>query len=61
LYLAENDITFPDQLIFSSKLNIEKIDNQIHIGKEMPHIWPLLPVMKEAKVALNQIIKNIKE
>jgi hypothetical protein len=27
----------------------------------MPHIWPLLPVMKEAKVALNQIIKNIKE
>jgi hypothetical protein len=61
LYLAENDITFPDQLIFSSKLNIEKIDNQINIGKEMPHIWPLLPVMKEAKVALNQIIKNIKE
>jgi acetyl esterase/lipase len=59
LYLAEHDITFPDQLIFSSKLNLENIDNEIYIGKEMPHIWPLLPVMKEAKTALHQIIANI--
>jgi acetyl esterase/lipase len=59
LYIAEHDITFPDQLIFSSKLNIENIDNEIYIGKEMPHIWPLLPVMKEAKTALHQIINNI--
>ncbi|QQS30393.1 MAG: alpha/beta hydrolase fold domain-containing protein [Sphingobacteriales bacterium] len=61
LYIAENDITFPDQLIFSSKLNIEKVDSLIKIGKEMPHIWPLLPVMKEANIALNQIIDNINE
>lgn len=61
LYIAENDITFPDQLIFSSKLNIEKVDSLIKIGKEMPHIWPLLPVMKEANIALNQIISNINE
>ena len=59
LYIAEHDITFPDQLIFSSKLNLENIDNEIYIGKEMPHIWPLLPVMKEAKTALHQIINNI--
>jgi acetyl esterase/lipase len=61
LYIAENDITFPDQIIFASKLNEEKIDNVIQIGKEMPHIWPLLPVMKESKKALNQIINNINE
>ena len=61
LYIAENDITFPDQIIFASKLNEEKIDNVIQIGKEMPHIWPLLPVMKESKIALNQIISNINE
>jgi hypothetical protein len=57
--MAEHDITFPDQLLFSKELNREKIDTQINIGKEMPHIWPLLPVMKEAKIALNQIIANI--
>ena len=61
LYIAENDITFPDQIIFASKLNEEKIDNVIQIGKEMPHIWPLLPVMKQSKIALNQIISNINE
>lgn len=61
VYLAENDISFPDQLLFASKLNEEKIDYSIQIGKEMPHIWPLLPVMKESKDALNQIIKNINE
>lgn len=61
LYIAEKDITFPDQLIFLSKLSIEKIDSRIRIGKEMPHIWPLLPIMRESKIALNQIIDNINE
>ena len=31
--------------------NIEVIE-----GKNMPHIWPFIPVMKEAKTALNRII-----
>lgn len=61
LYIAENDITYPDQLIFSSKLMIEKVEHQITIGENMPHIWPLLPVMKEAKNALTEIINNINE
>lgn len=61
LYIAENDITYPDQLIFLSELNKEKVAHEIIIGKEMPHIWPLLPVMKEAKVALNQLICHINE
>jgi len=26
----------------------------------MPHIWPLLPVMKEAGVALDKMIKLLK-
>lgn len=59
LYIAENDITFPDQLLFMNKLSAEKIDNIVYIGKGMPHIWPLLPVMKEAKQTLLQIIDEI--
>jgi acetyl esterase/lipase len=61
LYLAENDITYPDQLVFVSKLNQEKIDNITNIGKEMPHVWPLLPFMTESKAALYQIINDINE
>lgn len=61
LYIAENDITYPDQLIFLSELNKEKVAHEIVIGEEMPHIWPLLLVMKEAKTAINQIIDNIND
>jgi len=61
LFLAENDITFPDQLEFVSKLEHEKIDFMLNIGQGMPHIWPLIPVMKASKVALNQLITIINE
>jgi acetyl esterase/lipase len=56
LFLAENDITYPDQQLALKKLNKENVIHEIIIGEKMPHIWPLLPVMKEAKKALNKII-----
>jgi len=59
LFLAENDIFYPDQKILVKKLINAKINFELIEGKNMPHIWPFLPVMKEAKIALNQIIKNI--
>ena len=54
LFLAENDITYPDQ-----KLLVRRLINtnpKVIIGKNMPHIWPFLPVMKESKTALKEII-----
>ncbi|WBX71083.1 alpha/beta hydrolase fold domain-containing protein [Tenacibaculum retecalamus] len=59
LFLAENDITYPDQLLAVKKIKKSKIAVDIIIGKKMPHIWPLLPVMKEAKEALKLIIDTI--
>lgn len=59
LYLAEYDISYPDQLLLAAKLKDEGIATEINIGNEMPHIWPLLPVMKEARSALKQIINDI--
>lgn len=56
LFLAENDITYPDQQLLVQKLAEAKINFEMIIGKEMPHIWPFLPVMKEAKEALRKII-----
>jgi acetyl esterase/lipase len=60
LFIAENDITYPDQLLFIQKLKEAKVDVQTFIGSNMPHIWPFLPVMKEAKAALREIINQLK-
>jgi len=57
LFLAENDITYPDQKLAVQKLIKAKVNLEIIEGKNMPHIWPLLPVMKEAKTSLNKIIR----
>lgn len=57
LFIGENDITFPDQKLLVQKLNDKNINSKVLVGKEMPHIWPLLPMMKESKMALNQIIE----
>lgn len=59
MFLAENDITYPDQLVAARKLNQANGEFDQIIGKEMPHIWPLLPVLKEGKMAMSQIISII--
>lgn len=61
LYISENDITNPDQLELLNKLKEENVPTCIVYGKEMPHIWPLLPFMKESKISLNEIINQINE
>ena len=57
LFLAENDITYPDQKLAVEKLIEAGVNLEIIEGKNMPHIWPFLPVMKEAKTALKEIIR----
>ncbi|CAM1349738.1 alpha/beta hydrolase fold domain-containing protein [Tenacibaculum insulae] len=59
LFLAENDITYPDQQLAVQKMKKANIDIEVVFGDEMPHIWPLLPVMKEAKKALSELIKRL--
>ena len=60
LFLAENDITYPDQKRAVEKLKASKCDTEVILGENMPHVWPLLPVMKEAKSALAKIITILK-
>jgi acetyl esterase/lipase len=59
LFLAENDITYPDQLLAVEKMKGSGVDTEVIIGKGMPHVWPILPVMKEAKLALQEMINRI--
>ncbi len=59
LFLAENDITYPDEKLAVEKMIEAKINLEIIKGKNMPHIWPFLPVMKEARASLTEIIRAI--
>lgn len=59
IFVAENDITSPDQKIVIEKIKKTNTNLQIIIGDEMPHIWPVLPIMKEAKNSLNKLISWI--
>ncbi|BDS09527.1 alpha/beta hydrolase [Aureispira anguillae] len=59
LFMGEKDILFPDQQLGCEKMSNEGVDLEVVVGVGMPHIWPFLPVMKEAKIALNQIAKII--
>ena len=59
LFLAENDITYPDQQLVVQKLIKAEINIEVIKGKKMPHIWPFLPVMKESKIALKEIINRL--
>jgi len=61
LFLAENDITYPDQILAVKKFIKANIDLEIVKGKNMPHIWPFLPIMKEAKISLKEVIRKIND
>lgn len=59
LFIAENDITSPDQELAAQKMRKQEVDLEVIFGKGMPHIWPILPVMTEAKNAFSIIISKI--
>jgi acetyl esterase/lipase len=64
LFMAEYDILYPDQKLGRDKMKAEGVDLTVTIGAKMPHIWPLLPFMKEATKSLNEmeeiILKELK-
>lgn len=59
LFLAEHDITYPDQQLAVQKMLDVQVDLEVILGKGMPHIWPILPVMKESKTAFAEIIDRL--
>ena len=60
LCLAHNDIMFPDAKLAEMKMRKNNVNIEVIEGNNMPHIWPFLPVMKEAKTSLDKIIQIIK-
>jgi acetyl esterase/lipase len=60
LFLAQKDILYPDAKLAEIKMEKSNVNIKVIEGENMPHIWPFLPVMKEAKTSLNQMIHLIK-
>ena len=50
----------PDAKLAEIKMEKSNVNIKVIEGENMPHIWPFLPVMKEAKTSLNQMIHLIK-
>jgi acetyl esterase/lipase len=61
LFMAEYDILYPDQKLGREKMKAAGVDLTVTIGKKMPHVWPLLPLMKEATESLKEIEQIILE
>ncbi|WP_299675277.1 alpha/beta hydrolase fold domain-containing protein [uncultured Tenacibaculum sp.] len=61
IYIGAYDIMYPDAKIGVQKMQEEEVDVKLIDGAKMPHIYPLLPVLPQAKKALQQIIESIKE
>lgn len=61
LFIAENDITTPDQVLFAEKLNNLGTKCITYYGEKMAHIWVLLPFLKEAKKEFDNILEIIKK
>ena len=57
--IATQDIMCPDEELMIEQLKTNDINYKVIYGEGMPHIWPLLPVLKEGKIALNEIITNL--
>ena len=55
LFVVEHDIMMPDQQLAIRKMQAAQVKLQLIEGKGMPHIWPLLPLLPEAKQALSKI------
>ncbi|TDS17751.1 alpha/beta hydrolase [Sphingobacterium paludis] len=60
-FAATNDITYPDQKLLIEKMKNAQVQYKLIIGEDMPHIWPLLPIMRESRVALADMISFLKQ
>lgn len=59
IFLGSHDIAYPDQKLTLEKMKQAKVEVEAIEGEQMPHIWPFLPVMKEAKLAFKEILNRL--
>ena len=55
MFLAGRDILYPDAKVAAYEMKKAGVPLEVVDETRMIHIWPLMPVMREAKAALNKI------
>lgn len=61
MFLAGRDILYPDAKVAAYEMKKKGVSLELVEESRMIHIWPLLPVLREAKEALNKISEFINE
>lgn len=59
IFIGTHEIFYPDIIKFYNKLKDNGIDVELNIGEEMSHVYPLYPLVPEAKEALKHIVEII--
>lgn len=59
LFVGTHEILYPDIIEFYNKLKDGGIDAKLFVGEEMTHVYPIYPLVPEAKEAFNQIVEII--
>ncbi len=58
MYIATNDLLYPDAKLFADKLRENDVDLELVIGSNLCHVWPAHPI-SEAKATLKEIANVI--
>ncbi|HAS44856.1 MAG TPA: esterase [Microscillaceae bacterium] len=61
MFLAGRDILYPDAKVAAYEMKKAGVPLEVVEETRMIHIWPLMPVMREAKAALNKICDFIRQ
>lgn len=56
VFMATDDICYPDQLLMMEQLKKANVKHRSITGEGMPHIWVYLPILKEGVQARKQLL-----
>ncbi len=59
LFMATDDILTPDQELLAQQIKEVNGSIEVIVGENMPHVWPILPFMPEAKEGLMEIVSIV--
>lgn len=59
IFVGTHEVLYPDIIKFHDKLKDNGVDVDLIVGEEMPHVYPIFPLISESKDAFNQIVDII--
>ena len=61
IFIGTHEIFYPDVMKFADKLKKSGVEVDLNVGNEMSHVYPLYPMVPEAKDAADKIIRTISQ